>query len=184
VADERELQDAAAELGFPLVLKATGLLHKSDVGGVLLGIANADALREGYRDLVERLHTPAVSVERMADLANGVEVIVGVRQDPHCGPIVMVGLGGVFTEVLDDVAVALAPVSEGEAVELLRSLRSAALLDGARGRKPVELQALAATVAALSRFAAAHPELAEVEANPVLASATGALALDARAVRR
>jgi acyl-CoA synthetase (NDP forming) len=184
VADERELQDAAAELGFPLVLKATGLLHKSDVGGVLLGIANADALREGYRDLVDRLHTPAVSVERMADLANGVEVIVGVRQDPHCGPIVMVGLGGVFTEVLDDVAVALAPVSEGEVVDLLRSLRSAALLDGARGREPVELQALAATVAALSRFAAAHPELAEVEANPVLASATGALALDARAVRR
>lgn len=183
VTTEDELPGVATELGFPLVLKATGILHKSDVGGVLLGISDLDGLRDGYRDLVERLHTRAVSVERMVDLGSGVELIVGARRDPHCGPVVMVGLGGVFTEVLDDVAVALAPVSETDAADLLRSLRSAPLLDGARGREPVDLAALAATVATVSRFAAAHPELAEVEANPVLATATGAVALDARAVR-
>ena len=118
----------------------------------------------------------------MVDSSDGVEVIVGCVQDRRFGPVVMVGLGGVATEVLADTAVALAPVSPAGARRLLLSLRTAPLLLGARGREPVDLEALATVVARVAAVAAAHPELAELELNPVLAGASGAVALDARLV--
>jgi acyl-CoA synthetase (NDP forming) len=173
---------AEPEMSFPVVLKAVGSLHKSDAGGVVLGLPDAAAAEDAYLDLVARLAPPAVSVEVMADLDAGVELIVGCLRDPRFGPVLMVGLGGVFAEVLGDTAVALAPVSRDGARALLTSLRGAPLLDGARGRVPVDLEALADLVARVSAVAAAHPELAELEVNPVLATSDGALALDARAV--
>jgi acyl-CoA synthetase (NDP forming) len=175
---------AAAEIGYPVVLKALGTLHKSDLGGVVLGVPDELALSAAYADLHKRLSPPAVAVERMAPLGEGVELLAGVRWDARFGPVALVGLGGVFTEVLRDVAVALAPVAEDTARELLLSLRAAPLLRGARGRAPVDLDAAAAAVAALSRIAAAHPELAEVEVNPLLALPDGAVGLDARVVPR
>jgi acyl-CoA synthetase (NDP forming) len=184
VADEADLVEAldSDELRFPVVLKAMGLLHKSDAGGVVLGLRDAEAARSAYRELVARLDPPAVTVEEMADLSVGVEVIVGVQHDARFGPVVMVGLGGVLTEVLADVAFALAPVSAPTARELLGSLRGAAILEGVRGRPAVDLDALSEVVAAVSRAAAEHPELAELDVNPVLAGPDGCLALDARAV--
>ena len=176
------LEAALDALRFPVVLKATGRLHKSEGGGVVLGLADRDAARAAYADLVARLAPPAVSVEAMADLADGVELIVGCVRDPKFGPVVMVGLGGVFTEVLGDTACAIAPVSADAARELLLSLQGAPLLLGARGRAPVDLDALAEVVARVSRLAAAHPELVELELNPVLAGPAGVLALDARVV--
>ena len=175
---------AAAEIGYPVVLKALGLLHKSDVGGVVTGLSDEPGLRAAFADLRERLAPPAFSVERMAAVGDGVELLVGARWDARFGPVVLVGLGGVLTEVLRDVAVALAPVDEATARELLLSLRAAPLLQGARGRRAVDLAAAAAAVAALSRVAAAHPEIAEIEVNPLLALPDGALGLDARAVMR
>ena len=109
-------------------------------------------------------------------------MIVGCVRDPRFGPVLMVGLGGVFTEVIADTALALAPVSVPSARALLLSLRGARVLLGARGRDPVDLDALARLVACVSQVAAAHPELAEVELNPVLAGPSGAVALDARVV--
>ena len=183
VTDAAGLEAALeARAGFPLVLKATGRLHKSEGGGVVVGLADRDAVRAAYADLVTRLAPPAVSVEAMADLADGVELIVGSVRDPKFGPVVMVGLGGVFTEVLGDTACAIAPVSVDAARELLLSLQGAPLLLGARGRAPVDLDALAELVARVSRLAAAHPELVELELNPVLAGPAGVLALDARVV--
>jgi hypothetical protein len=129
-----------------------------------------------------RLAPPALSVEAMAPLADGVELIAGARWDARFGPVVLVGLGGVHTETFGDVRLALAPLDAESAEALLRSLRSAPLLLGARGRAPVDLAAAAEAVAALSRVAAAHPELAELEVNPLLATPAGAVALDARGV--
>jgi len=131
---------------------------------------------------VARLDPPAVTVEAMADLSSGVEVIVGVQTDERFGPVVMVGLGGVLTEVLSDVAFALAPLSEATAERLLRSLHGSALLDGVRGRPAVDVSALARLVADVADVAAAHPEIAELEVNPVLVTPDGVVALDARAV--
>jgi acetate---CoA ligase (ADP-forming) len=105
-----------------------------------------------------------------------------VRRDARFGPVALVGLGGLYTEVLRDVAVALAPVDERTARELLLSLRASRLLRGARGRPAADLAAAAAAVAAVSRVAAAHPEIAEIEVNPLLALPDGALGLDARIV--
>jgi acyl-CoA synthetase (NDP forming) len=175
---------AAAGVGYPVVLKALGTLHKSDAGGVVLGLRDEEAVAAAFADLSERLAPPAVVIERMAPLDQGVELLVGTRWDARFGPVALVGLGGVFTEVLRDVAVALAPVEEPVARELLLSLRAAPLLGGARGRPPVDLDAAASAVAALSRVAAAHPEIAEIEMNPLLALPDGAVGLDARIVPR
>jgi acyl-CoA synthetase (NDP forming) len=184
VHDVAGLDDAldADGIAFPVVLKALGRVHKSDGGGVVLGLRDRSAARSAYASMVASLAPVAVSVEAMVDAPDGVELIVGCVHDPRFGPVLMVGLGGVLADVLDDTAVALAPVSEEAARGLLLSLRGAPLLLGTRGRAPVDLGAVAAIVARVSEVAATHPELAELELNPVLARTRGVVALDARLV--
>lgn len=179
VATAAEARAAAEVLGFPVVLKSLALEHKSDAGGVVLGIADAVELEAAYR----RLPGGACSVERMAPLDEGLELIVGVRRDPGFGPVLLVGLGGVYAEVFRDAAVALAPVEPIEAEQLLHSLRCAPLLDGARGRPRLDVAAAARAASALSHLAARAPWLAELEVNPLLVTSDGALGLDARLVR-
>jgi len=174
-----EARAAADELGYPVAVKALGLLHKSDAGGVALGIEDGQGLEEALANMA----TPSAegySVERMAPVAEGVELIAGCLRDARFGPIALVGLGGIYAELLEDTAVALAPVDVGQAEDLIRSLRGAALLSGARGRPPLDVESAAHAVAALSRLAAQRPDLAEVEINPLLVTREGALALDAR----
>jgi acetate---CoA ligase (ADP-forming) len=173
---------AAAEVGYPVVLKALGQLHKSDSGGVAVGLRRPEEVTEAYERMEGSLSPPSYSVEAMAPLSVGLELIVGAKRDPRFGPVVLVGAGGLYAEIVKDVAVALAPVTEAAAEALFRSLRIAPLLDGARGRPAVDVGATARAAAALSRFAAEHPEIAEVEINPLLALPEGALALDARIV--
>ncbi|THA86672.1 acetate--CoA ligase [Streptomyces sp. A0592] len=182
ITDEAGLLAAAAEFDGPYVLKALHLLHKSDAGGVALRLADRAALLAAYREMRARLGAPAYSVEAMADPTDGVELIVGVNRDPRFGPVAMVGLGGVLTETLRDVGFALAPVPAGRAEELLHGLRSAALLGGVRGRPAVDVAAAAAVIERITAAAAAHPEIAELEVNPLLVRPDGVLALDARAV--
>jgi len=182
VHDTDEALAAARVLGYPVALKAVGLRHKSDAGGVALDIRDEPLLRAACDDMLARLAPSALTVERMAPLADGVEVIVGCRQDPRFGPVVLVGLGGIHAEILKDTVVALAPVETEQAEQLLASLRGASLLYGARGRPQLDVGAAARVAAALSRFAAAHPEVAEVEVNPLLVTPTAAVALDARIV--
>ncbi|MEU8976514.1 acetate--CoA ligase family protein [Streptomyces monashensis] len=182
VHDETELHTVTEEFGGPYVLKALHLLHKSDAGGVALGLAGPDELRAAFRDMHARLGASSYSVEAMADLTDGIELIVGVNRDPRFGPVAMVGLGGIRAEALHDVAFTLAPVTAEHALRLLRGLRTAALLGGVRGRPPVDLTRAAAAVETITAFAAAHPEIAELEVNPLLVRPHGVLALDSRAV--
>jgi acetate---CoA ligase (ADP-forming) len=175
---------AAAAIGYPVVLKALGVSHKSDVGGVLVGITDASALTHAIDDLRLRLAPPAFSVERMARLDKGVELLIGVRRDRRFGPMALVGMGGLYTEILGDVGVALAPVDAEYAETLLRSLRGAPLLLGYRGRPPCDVAGAARALADLSLLAAAHPEIDDVEVNPLLVSPDGVLGLDARIVLR
>lgn len=173
---------AADEVGYPVALKALGLEYKSDVGGVALGLVGASELERALADMEGRLSPAGYSVERMAEVSDGVELIAGVRRDRRFGPVVLVGIGGIYAELIRDVGVALAPVNASEAETLLRSLRAAPLLLGARGRPPVDLGAAARTIAALSELAAQRPAIAEVEVNPLLVTPDGALGLDARLV--
>lgn len=178
-----ELSSALDELQGPFVIKAVGLLHKSDAGGVVIGLPSRDAVIGAHARLVDMLDPPSFSVEEMADLKGGVELIVGARWDPRFGPTVLVGMGGTATEVLRDVQVALAPVDEAGATRMLERLRTAPLLREHRGRPAVDIAAAARAVAQLSVYAAAHPEIAELEVNPLLVTPSGATALDARIVK-
>lgn len=182
VSSRDEAVAAAERIGYPVVVKAMGLLHKSDAGGVALGLTDAQAVAATVERMTRDLQPPAFCVEEMADLSVGTELIVGIQQDPRFGPVLMVGLGGIYTEVLKDTAFALAPVDPDTARAMLESLRSSALLRGVRGRPAVDVDAAARLIAIASEVAAAHPEISEVEINPLLATTDGAQALDVRVV--
>ena len=173
---------AAEQVGWPVAVKldAPGLAHKSDIGAVELDIANPTQLSAALRRVLAagKDHAPdGVLIQPMA--RRNVELIVGARRDPQFGPLVLVGLGGVFAEVFDDVAVALAPLRHADALDLLASLRQAHVLDGVRGRRPVHRVAIADLMVALGKSMLANPAWLEVDINPVMASSTGAFAVDA-----
>jgi acyl-CoA synthetase (NDP forming) len=175
------LDDAARDLGFPLVAKiqSADILHKTEAGGVRLGIADLPALHQAYAAVLANaaLHAPqaridGVLLERM--VGKGVEIIVGVIRDPVFGPVLMLGAGGVTAELFRDVTYSLAPVDAREATIMLRRLRSFPLLDGFRGAPRADIAALAELVARISRFAAACQEsVREVELNPVIVHPVG-----------
>jgi succinyl-CoA synthetase beta subunit len=172
----------AIGLTYPLVVKALGIRHKSDAGGVVLGIADDVALAAAAAELRARLAPPAVVVEEQAPLADGIELIVGCRHDPSFGLLLLIGLGGIYAEILGDTAIALGPVDAEAAAAMIRSLRGAPLLCGARGRPPLALEKAAEFAARMSELAAGHPEIAEVEVNPLLVLPDRVVTLDARVV--
>ncbi|MET9518898.1 acetate--CoA ligase family protein [Streptomyces sp. NPDC002994] len=179
-----EAADAAHRTGYPLALKAMGLAHKTEAGGVALGIADEERLRATFARMRSTTGAARYAVEAMASPPYAVELIAGVRRDPAFGPVAMVGIGGVTAELLADTAVALAPLTPGRARALLLSLRHAPLLTGWRGSPPVHLDAAAAALCALAQAGAEHPELSELEVNPLLVHPGGAIALDAHGVLR
>lgn len=192
VRDATELAAAAARLGFPLAAKvqSRAIPHKTEIGGVVLHIADEAALGQAHRRILDaaRRHAPAaaldgVLLERMA--APGVEVVLGVLRDPTFGPMLSIGAGGVMAELLRDVVHSLAPVEEAEAMALLRRLRLFPLLDGFRGAARADLPALARLAAQISQVAAAAgPRLPEIELNPVIVhpEGQGCTVVDALAV--
>jgi len=182
VTDSAGARSAAAAIGYPVALKALGSEHKSDRGGVRLGVASEAELDEALADMSSRLHPPSFSIERVAPGAAGVELLVGVRRDHSFGPILVVGAGGLYAELAGDVAVALAPVTENGAAALIRSLRIAPRLLGGRGSTPLDVGAASRAAVALANLAVSRPDIAEVEINPLLVTPTGAIALDARIV--
>jgi len=183
VADDLDDVLAVADtVGYPVVLKTSAADHKSDVDGVVLGIADAMELREAYREMADRLG-PAVSVHAMARA--GVEVSVGVVRDDNFGPLIVVAAGGTMVELLADRAVACPPVTSDDAGRMLRSLRIAPLLAGWRGAPPVATDALADVIAGFSQLAIELGDVIDaVEANPVIVSPAGAIAVDALVIPR
>ena len=178
----------AGRIGYPVAMKAQAgqLAHKTEAGGVLLGLADDDAVRGAWKTLhanVERaqpgLRLDGVLVEAMSP--RGLELVVGARRDPRWGPVVMVGLGGIWVEALGDVRLMPPDLTEDEIVAELGRLKTAKLLQGFRGSLPVDVKAVAAVAAALGRLMRTHPEIVEVDVNPLMvhAAGRGATALDA-----
>jgi len=184
VADADQAEQAAAELGGRVALKALapGLVHKSDAGGVRIGLRHsqvrAAATRMTQRVAASGFEPAGFLVQSMAP--EGVELIVGVVQDRAFGPLLACGAGGTSTELLGDVVVRLTPLSDSGAAEMLRSLRLFPLLQGYRGAPPCDIAAIEDLLLRVSALVEAHPEVAEMDLNPVVALPDGVLAVDAR----
>ena len=179
---EQEAVQVAAGFGGPVVLKAeaVGLVHKTEAGAVKLGLRGEHDVRAAHAELVAAFGSRLTGVVVEPMLSGGVEVLVGVVQEPVFGPLVVFGLGGVATEVLGDHAARLTPLTDADADELIHGVHAAPLLLGHRGTPPVDTAALADVLLRVSRLAGDLPEVAELDLNPVIATPDGARAVDAR----
>ncbi|WIV55100.1 acetate--CoA ligase family protein [Amycolatopsis nalaikhensis] len=177
----------AEEIGLPVVLKIVSpdILHKTEAGGVLVGLKDADAVKAGFTTIVDnakayQADARIVGVQVQQMLTEGQEVIIGSVTDPTFGKVVAFGLGGVLVEVLKDVTFRLAPTTTEEALSMIDGIQAAEILRGVRGSDPVDRDALAAVITGLGQLVADFPQLSEVDLNPVLATARGATAVDVR----
>jgi len=180
--------EAAEEIGDPVVMKIVSpdILHKSDIGGVKVGVEHADVY-DAFEDLIARArnYQPdatilGVQVQEMVETESGVEAIAGTNRDPQFGPLVLFGLGGIFVEVMEDTAVRIAPLAAADAREMTEEIRAAPLLSGARGRDAVDREAVAETLCRLAQLVTDFPEILELDVNPLVARPDGAVAVDLR----
>jgi acyl-CoA synthetase (NDP forming) len=180
----------AGHLGYPVVLKLVSpdVLHKSDVGAVKVGLSSPEHVRKAFRSIVDEVATRTPEAEVRGILVcqqapDGLELIVGALHDAMFGPTVMVGMGGILTEVLDDVSLRLAPIEEGDGREMIRELRGYPLIAGTRGRPALDEEALVQLLLSVSGLVAAHPDILELDLNPVRVYEQGLLVLDVRMIR-
>lgn len=182
-----EVQAAVAELGFPLVAKicSADILHKTDIGGVKLGIRDVESAQKAFGEILENAakHCPDAKIEGVLlqkMVEKGLEIIIGVKNDPQLGPAVMCGLGGVFVELFKDVSLCPAPVSRKEAMDMVLSLKSAKLITGYRGSAPLDLEALVDVIVKAGEMAKAQKNtLTEMDINPLFVYEKGVCAVDA-----
>jgi acyl-CoA synthetase (NDP forming) len=177
------------QFGFPVVLKIASpdVVHKSDAGGVKVGLRTAKQVGKAYDDIlgsVRQVYPQAmiqgVSVQKMA--RSGVEVIIGMSKDEQFGPVLMFGLGGILVEILKDVSFRIVPLAKRDAGEMIREIKGYPLLQGYRGQEPVDVSNLEELLLKVSDFVERNPEVKELDLNPVIAYGNGAIAVDARVV--
>ena len=186
---ESEAVSISKQLGFPVVLKIASpdIIHKSDTGGIKLGLETPEQVENAYDEILAdarrkypQAKVQGVSVQKMA--GPGIEVIIGMTKDAQFGPVLMFGLGGVWTEIMEDVSLRITPVTRREVREMIEEIKSFRLLTGYRGQPPVDLSKLEDTLLAVSEFVEQNPMVKELDLNPVIASSDSAVAVDARIV--
>lgn len=189
VRTKRETISVSKEMGFPVVLKITSpdIVHKSDSGGVKLGIANATQASRAYSEImlsIKQRYPSAIihglTVQKMAP--PGIQVIVGMSKDPQFGPVLMFGLGGILVELLKDVSFRIVPVTKRDAAEMIREIKGYPLLEGYRGQEPANIDALQDIIVRVSQFVERTPEIKELDLNPIFAYRDKAVSVDARIV--
>ncbi|MBT7954898.1 MAG: acetate--CoA ligase family protein [Rhodospirillaceae bacterium] len=189
VTSRQELVKVASDIGYPLVMKIASeqILHKTDVGGVKLNIQNEDELLKSYDEMQASIKAvipeaviEGVHLQRFQD--RGVETIIGATHHAGFGPVIMFGLGGVLTEILDDVSFALAPVSQSAALAMIDRLKASTIFDGVRGAAPIDKEVLADVILRTSQLMEDFPEIIELDINPFTIDATSGIALDARVI--
>lgn len=181
----------AKKQGFPVVLKISSpdILHKSDVGGVRLNLDSPEAVEKAYEKMLAAVRR-ALPEARAGDVLvgkmapPGLEVIIGMNRDPQFGPVMLFGLGGIMVEIFQDVSLRLLPLSRGEALDMIRKIKGYTLLSGYRGRPAVDEQALADCLITVAQMAENHPEILEIDLNPVIAYPDGILVVDARIIEK
>lgn len=189
VTTQKEAKTQAERFGYPVVLKIVSpdIVHKSDVGGVKVGLQDGAAVAAAFEEIIANAKKAVpdasitgVAVQNMAP--EGTEVIVGMTTDPQFGPVMMFGLGGIMVEVLKDVSFRLVPLTERDAVQMIDEIKGRAVLEGVRGRPPADKAALCETILKVAEFVEQHPEVQELDLNPVIAYPDGVIAVDARIV--
>lgn len=184
----REAVAAAEKIGYPVVLKIVSrdVVHKSDAGGVRVGLGDAAAVEAAYAGILDSVvsHVPDARVEGVlvSEMlpSGGTECIIGMTRDPSFGPALMVGLGGVFVEVLKDVSFRVLPLCEADALAMIEELKGIALLRGVRGQKPRDVKALAQTLVKVAKLVEENPQIKELDINPCIVYEIGAVPVDAR----
>jgi acyl-CoA synthetase (NDP forming) len=181
-ANEGEAVAAARRIGYPVAMKVVGpaIVHKTEVGGVLLGLTNDDAVGAGYGSLAARLGSAMTGVILQRMVPNGVEVIVGATEDPSFGPVIACGTGGTLVELFKDVVFRLHPLTDIDAADMINEMRGAPLLRGYRGAAVVDEGALRDVLLRVSALVDACPEIQELDINPLRVLPNGVCALDAR----
>ncbi len=186
---KHEAISLAKAIGFPVVLKVSSadILHKSDSGGVKLGLGGEDELGRAYDEIMASVkrnqpdaHVEGVSVQKMA--RPGVEVIIGMSKDPQFGPVLMFGLGGIFVEILKDVSFRIVPLTKRDARDMIREIKGYPVLEGYRGQEPANVPVLEDILLKVSDFAEKTPQIKEMDLNPIFAYSQGAVAVDARII--
>ena len=183
-----EAVESAKRLGYPLALKILSphISHKSDVGGIALGIEDEESLKRAGAEMLSRVqeapHLPLEGLLLQRMVSGGREVILGGKRDPSFGPVVMFGLGGVYVEVFDDVAFRVAPLTREDAEEMISEVKGSRLLRGIRGEKPSDVEAVVDCLLRLSQLLQDFPAIAEVDINHLIVLEKGAVAVDARIV--
>jgi len=184
-----EAMSISQQFGFPVVLKIASpdVVHKSDAGGVKLGLKTSRQVGKAYDDIVKAIkkqypeaRIQGVSVQKMA--RPGVEVIIGMSKDAQFGPVLMFGLGGVLVEILKDVSFRIVPLVPRDAKEMIREIKGYPLLEGYRGQEPVDVANLEKVILKVSDFVEKNPEVKELDLNPIFAYRDGAIAVDARVI--
>jgi acyl-CoA synthetase (NDP forming) len=187
--DEKEAAKYAEEIGYPVVLKiiSPDIIHKSEAGGVIVNLKNPFEVLNGYKKILENISKykadakiVGVLVQEMAP--NSTEVIIGAIKDPQFGQTVMFGLGGIFVEILKDVSFRIAPLTTDDAREMITQLKAYPLLKGFRNTPPSDIDAIVGILCSTSRLVLDHPEIKELDLNPVLAYEKGAITVDARII--
>lgn len=177
------------EIGFPVVLKIVSpdVLHKTDAGGVKLGLGDEEAVGKAFDEITSAIkknepnaNIHGVSVQNMA--RPGVEVIIGMSKDPQFGPVLMFGLGGILVEVLKDVAFRIVPLTKRDAREMIKEIKGYPILEGYRGQEPADVAVLEDYLLKVSDFVDGRPEIKELDINPIFAYSDGAVAVDARVI--
>jgi len=185
---KKEALSISKQIGFPVVLKVVSpdVIHKTDSGGVKLNLGTARQVDTAYDDIMTmkkqypEASIQGVSVQKMA--RPGVEVIIGVSKDAQFGPVMMFGLGGILVEILKDVSFRIIPLEKRDAAEMIREIKGFPLLEGYRGQEKVDLDNLEDLILKVSDYIDQHPEVEELDLNPVIAYSDGAVAVDARVV--
>jgi acyl-CoA synthetase (NDP forming) len=189
VKSKQSAIDTAKQFGFPVVMKIASpdIAHKSDAGGVRLGLTNATQVGNAYRDIIASVknkvpdaRVDGVTIQKMA--RPGVEVIIGMSKDAQFGPVMMFGLGGILVEILKDVSFRIIPLVRQDAAEMIREIKGFALLQGFRSQPPVNVAALEELIVKIADFIEKNPQIKELDLNPVIVSTDGVLAVDARIV--
>jgi len=189
IENEEEISGLAKEINFPIAMKIVSpdIIHKTDAGGVKLNIKDEKEAKLAYQEIISKAkkynkEAQIFGVITDSMILQGTEIIIGMMQDPHFGPVIMFGLGGIFVEVLKDISFRILPIEERDAQEMINEIKGYEILKGVRGEGPKDIKAIKNLLLKISQLALENPEISEIDLNPVFIFEKGLQVIDARMI--